>query len=158
MMGVIVFLVLLVCGGVKMIKSPYRFPYCLRDYLNLKHYYYYAKHLYQRMKHGVSDYDMYNFDSRLIEVLLYALPRFKNVNSKYVFYHLPEDSKLFYYNYDGKAQQEAMDRWDAMIDEIIENLGSPEIWKWYPEETKENGKKLERAFELLGRNLPALWM
>ena len=158
MMGVIVFLVLLVCGGVKMIKSPYRFPYCLRDYLNLKHYYYYAKHLYQRMKHGVSDYDMYNFDSRLIEVLLYALPNFKNINSEYVIYHFPEDFEIFCYDHDDDARQEAMDRWDAVIDEIIENLGSSEPWNWEYEKREETQRNLQYAFDLLGRILPGLWI
>jgi len=102
-------------------KSSYRFPYCLKDYLNPKHYVRYAKGFWQRGTRGYAYSDLWSFDHYMASILVQALPTFKNSHPDNISYFiLDKDAHLLFdVVQESDVLQRAMDEWDAMIDNIV---------------------------------------
>lgn len=106
------------------LKSSYRFPYCLKDYLNPRHYYGYLKGFWQRGTRGFAYSDLWSLDHYMAEILVNTLPTYQNRHPDcHTYYLLDKDEHMLL---EGKWTDEDMkraeDEWDAMIDNIIKVL------------------------------------
>lgn len=136
------------------LKSVYRFPYNFtREYLRPKHYWYFGKACYERVRFGVSHEDEYSLDYHLASVILRSILNYKN-DDKY-------GERVVYverYNDDFSHNESDMELWDMKIDAIwsafYDLYESDDIALQYSAEASE---RFQHAFRLFGELFRGLW-
>lgn len=148
------------------LKSGYRFPYSFtRCYLRWRYWWRMFQHWYERMRYGVSFADKWNLDRYLARILIRVLPHYQNRNGEsHLLYLLDEDNTenilatMRGEPWSDEQKQAAMDRWDAMIDEIIEGLKVDVECEDYEYVYSEAGQaKIDRAWQLFAENVRRMW-
>jgi hypothetical protein len=141
------------------LKSHYRFPYCLKDYVNPKRYLRVGQHWLERARKGYSFSDLWSLDYHIARIYIDALPTYQHRNGTVLLYVLDEDRTDAHYNgtYTDEERNEVMDRWDAMVDEIIAGLNAVygDDGKLYDEEA---WKQLERSLQLVSKYFTSFWI
>jgi len=125
------------------------------------------KHHYQRIKRGYSDKDVWSLDYWLVQTLTPALEDLRRDKSGVpVAFFRKKDGIDELGNPTEDAHEKAEKRWNDALDEIIYGLrcarylAENDYWLTDDEKGREKDmrKSAERAFTLIGKNLPNLWI
>jgi len=124
-----------------------------RIYDSLK---YDLKNLYSRVRYGFEPWQVWNFNSYAVEILLPNFRRF--VKSKRM--GCPSDT------FDGTAKDNECHKWDEELEEILwafeyynrtEITGEEERVPYDHEKAMADGKRMQAGFELFGKRLMGMW-
>jgi len=92
--------------------------------LDPRYYIEYFKGFWQRGTRGFADSDLWSLDHYIANILFRALPYYQNRHPDcHVYYFLDKDEYFFFEDRpEDWDEQQAMDEWDAMVDNIINTL------------------------------------
>lgn len=121
---------------------------CYRGVRNVRYFPDEVKYVYQRARRGWADHDLWDADNYIVDLLVGMLQRYK----------------IAAIGYPADTTEEA---WDARIDEIIWGLRQYQMFmseghttapEDYMEAQDAALRALKRSFELLGEDLPGIWI
>lgn len=113
----------------------------------------------QRAKHGFSDYDCFNLNDYLLQLIPAALERlasFKNSYPVYLWMYETQEEKhdVTFEEYQADLNKVASEIRRA--DRLLEHLGSDDIKEWEAEE-QEGMRIILQCFAWIGHNITTLW-
>ena len=132
------------------IKSVYRFPYCLKDYLSPMHYWREIKRFFQRGIYGYDETYHWGFDYEIAELIINVLPKLKNAGIP-MNYYIETIKGYTFTTKTTKSQEKKVEKLrNDEIDMIVENL------KAYQEHPHEY-QKAEEAMTLFVKRFGSWW-